>query len=259
MLHGCKQSPEDFAAGTRMNAYAEELTWLAAYPEQSAMANDSRCWNWFRPEDQQRGQGEPSLIAGITQRVMEDLAVDPERVYVAGLSAGGAAAAIMGSTYADLYVAVGIHSGLASGAAHDIPSAFTAMHRGTAGGRLPAGLSFVPTIVFHGDQDRTVNPQNAEVILARFVRGMALEKRVDRGQVPGGYAYTRTRYIDRAGSVLLESWMVQGEAHAWSGGSRNGSYTDPKGPDATRELLRFFRSHSRPGIAPCGSKVPLAP
>jgi poly(hydroxyalkanoate) depolymerase family esterase len=249
MLHGCKQSPEDFAAGTRMNAHAEEMTWLVAYPEQSATANGSRCWNWFRPQDQQRGQGEPSLIAGITQQVMDDHAVAPSRVYVAGLSAGGAAAAIMGSAYADLYAAVGIHSGLAPGAAQDIPSAFAAMRRGARVRKGTGGTSIVPTIVFHGDQDRTVNPQNAELILAQFVPGREeLEKRVEEDQVAGGYAYTRTRYIDQAGSVLLESWVVHGEAHAWSGGSREGSYTDPNGPDATREMLRFFCNHTRPGI-----------
>ncbi len=247
MLHGCTQSPEDFAAGTRMNKHAEERTCLVAYPEQSAAANSSRCWNWFRPEDQQRGYGEPALIAGITRQVMSDFAVDRARVYIAGLSAGGAAASIMGSAYADLYAAIGIHSGLAAGSAQDMPSAFAAMRHGgqvrQAAGRAP----IVPTIVFHGDQDRTVNPQNAELILAQAATGIELEKRVERDQVFGGHAYTRTRYIDRAGSVLLELWVVHGEGHAWSGGSRDGSYTDPNGPDATREMLRFFGYHSRPG------------
>src|SRR4051794_16951257 len=248
MLHGCTQSPEDFAAGTRMNQHAEELTCLVAYPEQSVKANSSRCWNWFRPEDQQRGYGEPALIAGITQQVMSDFAVDPARVYIAGLSAGGAAAAIMGSAYADLYAAVGIHSGLAAGIAQDMPSAFAAMHHGGQVRQVTGGMPIVPTIVFHGDQDRTVNPQNAELILAQAAAGIELTTRVERDRVPGGHAYTRTRYIDRAGSVLLESWEVQGAGHAWSGGSRDGSYTDPNGPDATREMLRFFGYHSRPGI-----------
>jgi poly(hydroxyalkanoate) depolymerase family esterase len=248
MLHGCKQSPEDFAAGTRMNTHAEELALLVAYPEQSAVANSSRCWNWFQPEDQQRGHGEPALIAGITQRVMNDFAVDPARVYVAGLSAAGAGAAIMGSAYADLYAAVGIHSGLACGAAQDVPSAFAVMRNGGRVRPVAGGVPLVPTIVFHGDQDGTVNPQNAEMILAQAAAGIALEKRIERDQVPGGHAYTRTRYIDRSGAVLLESWVVHGEAHAWSGGSRNGSYTDPNGPDATREMLRFFGNHSRPSL-----------
>jgi poly(hydroxyalkanoate) depolymerase family esterase len=245
MLHGCKQSPEDFATGTRMNMHAEELAFLVAYPEQSVAANSSRCWNWFRPKDQQRDHGEPALIAGITQQVMNDFAVDPARVYVAGLSAGGAAAAIMGSAYADLYAAVGIHSGLACGAAQDIPSAFAAMRHGARVRQAGGGMPLVPTILFHGDQDRTVSLQNAEMILAQAAAGIELQKRIERGRVPGGYAYTRSRYIDRSGSVLLESWVVHGESHAWSGGSRNGSYTDPNGPDATREMLRFFGDHSR--------------
>jgi poly(hydroxyalkanoate) depolymerase family esterase len=246
MLHGCKQSPEDFAAGTRMNRHAEEMVCLVAYPEQSAAANRSRCWNWFRPEDQQRGRGEPALIAGITRQVMNDFAVDPARVYVAGLSAGGAAAAIMGSVYGDLYAAVGTHSGLPCGVAYDLASAFAAMHQGGRVTRSIRGAPLVPTIVFHGDEDQTVSPQNAEIILAQAAAGMELAKHVERGQVPGGHAYTRTRYIDRAGSIMLEAWRVHGEAHAWSGGSRDGSYTDPNGPDATREMLRFFGQHSRP-------------
>jgi poly(hydroxyalkanoate) depolymerase family esterase len=248
MLHGCNQSAEDFAAGTRMNRHAEERTWLAAYPEQSSAANSSRCWNWFRAEDQQRGHGEAALIAGITQQVTNDFAIDAARVYVAGLSAGGATAAIMGSAYADLYAAVGIHSGLACGAAQDIPSAFAAMRHGGPVRQAVGGIPVVPTIVFHGDQDGTVNPQNAETILAQAAAGFELEKRIERDQVPGGYAYTRTRYIDRSGSVVLESWVVHGEAHAWSGGSPDGSYTDPSGPDATGEMLEFFGSHFRPNI-----------
>jgi poly(hydroxyalkanoate) depolymerase family esterase len=253
MLHGCTQSPEDFAAGTRANRHAEELACLVAYPEQSATANASRCWNWFRPEDQQRGYGEPALIAGITQQVMSDFAVDPARVYFAGLSAGGAAASIMGSAYADLYAAVGIHSGLVAGIAQDMPSAFAAMRHGGQVRQVTGGMPIVPTIVFHGDRDRTVNPQNAELILAQAAAGIELEtgieleKRVERDQIPGGHAYTRTRYIDRTGCALLELWVVHGEGHAWSGGSREGSYTDPNGPDATREMLRFFGYHSRPG------------
>jgi poly(hydroxyalkanoate) depolymerase family esterase len=248
MLHGCKQSAEDFAAGTRMNKHAEELTCLVAYPEQSAAANNSRCWNWFRPEDQRRGGGEPALIAGITRQVMSDFSVDPARVYIAGLSAGGAAAAVMGSTYGDLYAAIGIHSGLASGAARDLPSAFAAMRHGGRVRQAAGGRPIMPTIVFHGDRDSTVSVQNAELILAQAVAGVELETRVERDRVPGGHAYTRTRHIDRAGRVLLESWVVHGEGHAWSGGSLRGSYTDPSGPDATRAMLQFFGRHSRPGI-----------
>jgi poly(hydroxyalkanoate) depolymerase family esterase len=245
MLHGCKQSPEDFAAGTHMNAHAEGLTLLVAYPEQPAAANGSRCWNWFRPEDQQRGRGEPSLIAGITEQVMRDFAIDSARVYVAGLSAGGAAAAIMRSAYADLYAAAGIHSGLACGAAKDVPSAFAAMRGGAQVRRGAGGAPIVPTIVFHGDQDRTVNPRNAELVVAQAAASAELEKTVERVQAPGSHACTRTRFVDRTGSTVLESWLIHGAAHAWSGGSRDGSYTDPQGPDATGEMLRFFLEHPR--------------
>jgi len=245
LLHGCKQSPEDFAAGTRMNAHAERLGWLVAYPEQSSAANGSRCWNWFRPADQQRGRGEPALVAGITRQVMNDFAIDPARVYVAGLSAGGAAAAIMGSAYPDLYAGVGIHSGLAPGAAQDVLSAFAAMRHGGRVRPGPGGTPILPMIVFHGDRDRTVNPQNAEMILAQAAAGIELDKHVARGQVPGGHAYTLTRYTDPSGRVLLESWLVHGAGHAWAGGSPEGSYTDPNGPDATAEMFRFFASYQR--------------
>jgi len=247
MLHGCKQNAEDFAAGTRMNAHAEELTWIAVYPEQPAAANGSRCWNWFRPEDQHRGRGEPALIAGITRQVMNSCAVDPSRVYVAGLSAGGAAAAIMGSAYTDIYAAVGIHSGLATGAAQDVTSAFSAMRSGSRGRQVTGGIPLVPTIIFHGDRDKTVNPQNAELIVEQLGAGLGLKKHVEKGQVSGGHAYTRTRYVDPSDAELLELWLVHGAAHTWSGGSHAGSYTDPRGPDATREMVKFFRRHSRRG------------
>ena len=250
MLHGCKQNAEDFAAGTRMNAHAEELTCLVVYPEQTARANPSQCWNWFRPEHQRRGHGEASLIAGITEQVMGDFLVDSQRVYVAGMSAGGAAAAVMGSAYSDLYAAVAIHSGLPCGAACDVSSAFAAMREGGPlryGSRAnPAGPTrIVPTIVFHGDQDRTVHPHNSEQVLAQAMADTELNKKVEFGQVPGGHAFTRTLYTDGKGTVMLESWTIHGAGHAWSGGSSAGSYTDPRGPDATREMLRFFLDHAR--------------
>ncbi len=240
MLHGCTQSPDDFAAGTRMNLLAEDQTFLVAYPAQSASANPSKCWNWFRPGDQARDRGEPSLIAGATRQIAQDFAVDRSRIYAAGLSAGGAAAAILGATYPDLYAAIGIHSGLACGAARDLPSAMTAMRQG---GR-PGAATATPTIVFHGDRDTTVNPRNgAQIIETGAAHQAGLTVTSIRGTSPGGDAYTQDIYADANGRPMLEYWRVHGAGHAWSGGSADGSYTDPRGPDASREMLRFFAEH----------------
>ncbi|UPK38166.1 PHB depolymerase family esterase [Bradyrhizobium sp. 186] len=246
MLHGCTQSPDDFAAGTRMNFLAEEQNCFVVYPEQPSGANQAKCWNWFRTGDQQRGGGEPSLIAGITRQIMRDHTIDPKRVYVGGLSAGGAAAAIMGATYPDLYAAVGIHSGLACGAASDLPSAFVAMRRGGGSGAIADGASPVPTIVFHGDRDTTVHPNNGDRIFEQSAEVTSPTTKVFRGQVPYGHAHTRTILTDAGGRTISEHWSIHGAGHAWSGGSPAGSYTDPRGPDATREMLRFFLEHSLP-------------
>ena len=247
MLHGCTQSPDDFAAGTRMNFLAEEQNCFVVYPEQPSGANQSKCWNWFRTGDQRRGGGEPSLIAGITRQIMRDHAIDPKSVYVAGLSAGGAAAAIMGATYVDLYAAVGIHSGLACGAASDLPSAFAAMRQGNGADAIGQAGSPVPTIVFHGDRDTTVHPDNGDRILEQSAKATSPTTKVLRGGVPDGHAYTRTILTDGGGRVISEHWNIHGAGHAWSGGSPAGSYTDPRGPDATREMLRFFLEHALDG------------
>ena len=258
MLHGCTQSPDDFAAGTRMNLIAEEQTCLVVYPAQPSEANPAKCWNWFRPSDQRRGQGEPSLVAGITRQVMREYSVDPQRVYIGGLSAGAAAAAVMGATYPDLYAAIGVHSGLACGAANDLPSAFVAMRQGglaaaSGSGDISAVLEHgpaVPTIVFHGDRDNTVHPRNGDHVIAQSMKTTNLQKKVHRGRVPGGHAYTRTIHTDGSGRAIFEHWEIHGAGHAWSGGSPAGSYTDPRGPDAAREMLRFFLEHPGPTAAP---------
>jgi poly(hydroxyalkanoate) depolymerase family esterase len=254
MLHGCTQSPDDFAAGTRMNEMAEEHTCLVAYPGQTSSANAHKCWNWFSEGDQQRDGGEPSLIAGITREVMRDYAIDPRRVYVAGLSAGGAAAAVMGDAYPDVYAAIGVHSGLPCGAARDMPSAFAAMTRGSAGSahrtagttRSATPRRVVPAIVFHGDRDTTVNPRNGDAVVAQSAQDAALRTHTEEGQVPDGWAYSRTLHADANGQTVIEQWVIHGAGHAWFGGSLAGSYTDPRGPDATGEMLRFFLEHPHP-------------
>ncbi len=245
MLHGCTQTPEDFATGTGMNALADELGFIVAYPRQPQSANPQKCWNWFRPGDQQRGRGEPAQIAGIVQDVVRDHRADPARVYVAGLSAGGAAAAIMAARYPDVFAAVGIHSGLACGSARDVPSALSAMRRG-GGTRVAANDGMpVPVITFHGDRDPTVHPVNSEEIAAIAAAGAGnpLTVRTERGSTKRGRTYQRETSTDGAGRIVIEQWTVHGAGHAWSGGDARGSYTDPSGPEASRAMLDFFLRH----------------
>lgn len=253
MLHGCTQSPDDFAEGTRMNELAEQHGFLVVYPAQSAKANGSKCWNWFRPGDQMRAGGEPALLAALTQDIALKYAVDPQRIYVAGLSAGAAMAVILGATYPDVFAAVGSHSGLPYRAAHDIPSAFAAMG-GSHITRDPiddmsAGVlaSVTPLIAFQGDCDKTVASSNAETLVRRAIRAAAElspESRVSKGEGIGR-AYTRTTYTTALGVPLVEFWQIHGAGHAWSGGSPAGSYTDTQGPDASAEMVRFFLQVTR--------------
>jgi poly(hydroxyalkanoate) depolymerase family esterase len=246
MLHGCTQSPDDFAAGTGMNSLAEARGFLVAYPAQARTANLGKCWNWFNVANQTRDQGETSIIAGITSQIMDDFAVQPGRIYVAGLSAGGATAAIMGTLYPELYAAVGVHSGLACGAASDMTSALTAMRQG---GVLPSAESdesrrVIPTIVFHGDKDTTVNAVNGDQVIAQAKGAAELRTTVIEGEAASGMGYTRTIQSDDSGRPILEEWMLHGAGHAWSGGNTAGSYTDPRGPNASAEMIRFFFQQS---------------
>ena len=257
MLHGCTQDPDDFAAGTRMNALADEHGFLVAYPAQAAQANVQKCWNWFRAQDQARDSGEPALIAGITRELAAHYRIDERRIFVAGLSAGAAMAVVLAETYPELYAAVGVHSGLPYASAHDVPSAFAAMQggRSSTNGARTAGRNgaVVPTIIFHGDQDTTVNAVNADAIAAQVRAGATQDSdmsvAVTEGVAPGGRDYTRTFLVDGAGQSVLEQWTVHGAGHAWSGGDASGTFTDPSGPDASAEMVRFFCSQRPAGYA----------
>jgi poly(hydroxyalkanoate) depolymerase family esterase len=230
MLHGCSQGPDDFARATRMNELAEELGFVVVYPAQSSRANGLKCWNWFEALHQQRNEGEPSLIAGITRRLLRH-GLDPRRVYVAGLSAGGAMAAVMGGEYPDLYAAIGIHSGLPHRVARDFPSAVAAM----SGHRTGSHDGYrIPIIAFHGDQDTIVHPGNSGFALAPGCR-IATEHGKRNGR-----SFTRTRHFDARGRAVVEQWIVHAGGHAWFGGRPGSSFADPDGPDASREMLRFF-------------------
>jgi poly(hydroxyalkanoate) depolymerase family esterase len=250
MLHGCGQTPDDFAAGTGLHLLAAATPVLAVYPAQNEAANWHACWNWFDPAHQERGRGEPALLAALTRHVMTEYPVDPARVYVAGMSAGGAMAVVLGVTHPDLYAAVGVHSGLPYKAAEGLLSAWWAMHFGAAGPRaMPARSSSsrgaVPLIAFHGDHDARVDVINAHQLIATWAPMVDRPSLVVGGRVPGGYAYTRSVYT-AAGRTLMEKWIVHGLGHAWSGGDPRGSHTDPAGPGASEQMLRFFLAHQVP-------------
>ena len=263
MLHGCTQTADDFAAGTQMNRLADEHGFLVVYPEQAAGSNASMCWNWYQPQDQVRGTGEPSLIAGIVGEVARRHGTDPRCIYVAGLSAGAAMAVVLGETYPELFAGVGAHSGLPYCSAHDIPTALAAMngwHGGIRGWESvsgPAGtprhaLRAVPVIVFHGDRDHTVQSANGDCIVQQAsdaygapAQGARLSVRSEAGVASGGRSFTRTVHADGKGQARIESWTLHGAGHAWSGGHASGSYTDGAGPDASAEMVRFFMALPR--------------
>lgn len=240
MLHGCNQTPDDFARGTHMNAEAEKHGLAVVYPAQTARDNAGSCWNWFRPGDQERGAGEPAELASLTRKLMKDWQLPRGSVFVAGLSAGGAMAAILAETYPDLFSAAAVHSGLARGAARDVLSAMSAMRSGSrAEAMVPETGPPVRWIVFHGDADSTVDVSNAARIVAGVLGDVAGPVRVSERSVRGR-GYARSDYARPDGVIRLQMWLLKGAGHAWSGGRAAGSYTDPKGPDATALMVRFF-------------------
>ncbi len=251
MLHGCAQSAADLAAGTGMNELADEQGFLVLYPQQSTRANFSRCWNWHRPGDQKRDSGEPALIATLTRHIVSVCKANPARIYIAGISAGGAAATIIASAYPELYVAVGVHSGLTRGNVSTLREALSAM-RGGPSARVDADHKVtgatLPTIVFHGDKDSVVHPSNTTGFLTqlRLSSPHSIISRVQKGRSSGGRDFTRTIHQHSTGEVMLEDWTVHGSGHAWSGGRAAGSHTDPAGPDASRAMMRFFLACKRP-------------
>lgn len=252
MLHGCTQTATDFAAGTGMNALADEIGFIVLYPEQASSANLNRCWNWHRPGNQRRGSGEPAAIAALTLYAAAACRANLARIYIAGISAGGTTAAITGLAYPEIYAAVGIHSAVAYGQVRTLPGALSAMRKGGVGvTRRKGGPAPQPAIVFHGDSDSIVHPDNASGFRGDL-QGPQSSPLVSHGLGGGGGRdgrpdgardFTRTLYRSAAGKVVLENWTVHGGGHAWSGGNRAGSYTDPAGPDASREIMRFFLAH----------------
>lgn len=241
MLHGCGQTPQDFARGTGMNTLAEEFGFIVAYPAQSRDAQLNRCWNWYNPNDQTREAGEPALIADMIRKIIMDTKADRAKVYVAGLSAGAAAALIVANAYPDIFAAVGAHSGLPVGAAHDMASAATAMRVGTPGLRLSLQM---PTISFHGESDKVVNPRNGRFVASRALEPYENLAKTDKvGRSAGGRKYLKTAHQVGKGKSYTEHWVIYGAGHAWAGGNSAGSFTDPDGPDASREMVRFFLRH----------------
>lgn len=251
MLHGCLQAPNEFAAATRMDRHAAARRWFVLYPAQSRAANASLCWNWLQAGHQRRDAGELAILAGMTEDVLRRRPIDPERVYVAGLSAGGAMAALLAAAYPELYAAVCIHSAPLYPLMHHGGAVLEAMRWPSASiGVMASRTPRPPMIAWCGDRDATVAPISAAQVFAWVgaARGVGGPPRpepsdrvsVEHGRVAGGYAYAQTRHCDRDGALDGEHWLIHGAGHGWSGGDAAVPYTEPRGPDASAEMLRFF-------------------
>jgi poly(hydroxyalkanoate) depolymerase family esterase len=267
-LHGCTQDSDNFAAGTRFNILADQYNFLVLYPQQSGTNNAGKCWNWFSPTNQARGRGEPAVLAGMIDHIASHYAVDPNRVFIAGMSAGAAMAVIMGACYPDYFAAIGVHSGLEYKAATNLLGAPVAMSRGGPNPALQGKLAYLsagpaarvlPVIVFHGTSDDTVSPINGDQVIQQFASTndyaddgiannsvSATPSSIETGQVPNGYSYTVYTYIYQ-GDVLLQHYTIDGMGHAWSGGSTAppATFTDPGGPDASSIMWNFFAAHPK--------------
>lgn len=247
MLHGCTQSPEDLAAGTDMNALAETHGFIVVYPRQSESQNPMLCWNWYRAADQSRGVGEPGILAMLADDIRREFSLPNTRVFAAGISAGGAMAAILSDAYPDLFAAVGIHSGIAPGAARDLLGALAAMrgdHLTGINWRLQADSTHAPrVIVFQGEADRVVHPSNARSIIGAARQFLPEGRlRTETGISEDGRSYQKLTQSHPDGSSLVEAWLVDRLGHAWSGGRRGVSFTEQAGPAASVEMVRFFQA-----------------
>jgi len=268
MLHGCTQTPADFAAGTQMDQLADQKQFIVVYPQQTSTYNQEKCWNWFDSADQSRGNGEPAIIAGIVQAVEQTTSqwtIDTHRIYAAGLSAGAAMTVILGATYPDIFAAIGVQSGLEYQAATSSTEAYTALRQGgpdparqgqAAYNAMGSAARVVPTITFHGTSDYLVYPINGEQVVRQWMQTDHLASHnaynasfnsptsTTNGQVAGGHSYSVYTWNDNNGNEVQEYWLVNGMGHGWSGGSSSGTYTDPQGPGATQAIYNFFMSHS---------------
>jgi poly(hydroxyalkanoate) depolymerase family esterase len=252
MLHGCTQDPDDFARGTRFNTLAAEAGVLVAWPEQPQARHGQKCWNWYDPAHQAAAGGEPALIAGITREVMAAHAVDPARVYLAGVSAGAAMAVNTAAAFPDLYAAVAAHSGVPYRAAAGVAQALAVMHGGSSDPAILAyalqdalGGRVLPLLAIHGAADAVLVPLNSRQLAGQWAGVLGLTASASEHGEEGGRGVERTRWRGADGTTRVELLLVEGLGHAWSGGSPEGSYTDPRGPNASRRVLDFLLAQHR--------------